>query len=273
MKKRITSCIAILYILLSVMSVAWAVGNGDVTVYVTKTGECYHRESCSYLKSSIEITLEEASQMYRPCSRCNPPILGDASSHDTDSYKSGGYSKNYNSNASASKPTTAPDSSGKNGRKFGYGTIISAAGVVVCGCAIKAAVDKEKEKKRLQEEAERFRKDKEEFLLLLSGRNILDVAGVPANIRFVNGYPIDNNDSVFGSFTVYISSRGSCYHQKQGCCSARIRVHAFKLGWQYRPCSKCVSKQITIPEWYNSYKVLRDKCVKFDIPFDEQRER
>lgn len=50
--------------------------NGDTIVYVTRTGECYHRDGCSYLKSKIEMTLEEAViSGYRACSRCCPPSL------------------------------------------------------------------------------------------------------------------------------------------------------------------------------------------------------
>ena len=42
-------------------------------VYRTKTGECYHRENCYYLKSSIETTLQEAeTSKLRPCKICNP---------------------------------------------------------------------------------------------------------------------------------------------------------------------------------------------------------
>ena len=46
----------------------------DVIVYVTRTGQCYHRGSCSYLRSSkISMKLSEAKRRYRPCSRCGPP--------------------------------------------------------------------------------------------------------------------------------------------------------------------------------------------------------
>ena len=44
------------------------------TVYVTDTGDCYHEEWCSYLKSKHPVTLQQAiNQGYRPCSYCNPP--------------------------------------------------------------------------------------------------------------------------------------------------------------------------------------------------------
>lgn len=45
-------------------------------VYVTKTGEKYHRESCrSLAKSKIEMTLKQAAARYGPCKNCQPPTL------------------------------------------------------------------------------------------------------------------------------------------------------------------------------------------------------
>jgi hypothetical protein len=44
------------------------------SVYVTRTGECYHRGTCSYLRrSKIPMELSDAKRRYRPCSKCNPP--------------------------------------------------------------------------------------------------------------------------------------------------------------------------------------------------------
>lgn len=45
------------------------------TVYVTRTGEKYHREGCQYLRQScIPIGLEAAkARGYMPCSKCRPP--------------------------------------------------------------------------------------------------------------------------------------------------------------------------------------------------------
>lgn len=46
----------------------------SVTVYITKTGEKYHRDGCRYLsRSKIAISLENAKRSYSPCSVCNPP--------------------------------------------------------------------------------------------------------------------------------------------------------------------------------------------------------
>lgn len=46
----------------------------SAVVYVTKTGEKYHRAGCSYLKSSkIEMSLSDAKNKgYTACSKCNP---------------------------------------------------------------------------------------------------------------------------------------------------------------------------------------------------------
>ena len=46
----------------------------SMIVYITRTGECYHRAGCSYLRmSKIPIQLNQARKYYRPCSRCKPP--------------------------------------------------------------------------------------------------------------------------------------------------------------------------------------------------------
>ncbi|MDO4291815.1 MAG: peptidoglycan-binding domain-containing protein [Eubacteriales bacterium] len=60
----------------SAPAVAFA-ASGDTTVYVTRTGEKYHRSGCSYLrKSKIAVSLSSAvGGGYTACSRCNPPAL------------------------------------------------------------------------------------------------------------------------------------------------------------------------------------------------------
>ena len=47
----------------------------QTVVYVTKTGEKYHRETCRYLsKSKIKTTLGEAKREgYTACKVCKPP--------------------------------------------------------------------------------------------------------------------------------------------------------------------------------------------------------
>lgn len=59
---------------ISPSKIATKTNERDPIVYVTRTGECYHRGSCGYLRrSKIPMKLSEAQMGYRPCSRCNPP--------------------------------------------------------------------------------------------------------------------------------------------------------------------------------------------------------
>ncbi len=54
-----------------------AQANGDVTVYVTKTGKKYHAASCRYIrKGATPMKLKDAvKEGYSPCSVCKPPTL------------------------------------------------------------------------------------------------------------------------------------------------------------------------------------------------------
>ncbi len=50
-------------------------GSSNTIVYITTTGEKYHKSGCQYLsKSKIPIKLKDAkARSYTPCSRCKPP--------------------------------------------------------------------------------------------------------------------------------------------------------------------------------------------------------
>jgi hypothetical protein len=46
----------------------------EITVYITRTGQKYHRAGCRSLrKSMIPVSLSEAKKRYLPCSVCSPP--------------------------------------------------------------------------------------------------------------------------------------------------------------------------------------------------------
>lgn len=48
----------------------------NITVYITKTGECYHKDGCTSLRQSKkERKLSKVYKKYRPCSLCNPPTV------------------------------------------------------------------------------------------------------------------------------------------------------------------------------------------------------
>lgn len=66
----------IIFLLLLIQSCAFSQTQKD-TVFITRTGEKYHRETCQYLRySSYSITKEEAIERgYTPCSVCKPGTL------------------------------------------------------------------------------------------------------------------------------------------------------------------------------------------------------
>jgi hypothetical protein len=57
-----------------VTAIATSFAQAD-TVYVTKTGEKYHRASCRSLsRSKIEMPLAQAAARYGACKVCKPPV-------------------------------------------------------------------------------------------------------------------------------------------------------------------------------------------------------
>ena len=94
--------------------------SGDTTVYITKSGKCYHSDGCSSLsKSKIETTLQSAvDKGYKACSKCNPVTLDSSSSKATDSTtaekKSASSKKETATTSKASVSTSVGKASGKS---------------------------------------------------------------------------------------------------------------------------------------------------------------
>ncbi len=65
------------FVLLLAALIVFVSASADTEVYITRTGECYHRAGCSSLRRScIPISLGDAvSRGYRACKNCDPPIL------------------------------------------------------------------------------------------------------------------------------------------------------------------------------------------------------
>ena len=84
--------------------------SSDTTVYITKTGKCYHNSGCSSLsKSCIETTLGAAAGKYTPCSKCKPPTLDSDSTASTT--KAATTSKASTSTKETTKSTTKSSTS------------------------------------------------------------------------------------------------------------------------------------------------------------------
>ena len=115
------------------------------------------------------------------------------------------------------------------------------------------------------EEERKFQEEKRAFIESLGGKRLRDVAGVPPHIVYQNGKPKDNNNAEYGSFTVYLSNSGKCFHGNKGCCSAYRSAHYFTAKQYYKPCSKCGYRYHDIPEWHTRYIALRNTASKYGI--------
>ncbi|MBE5766817.1 MAG: hypothetical protein E7335_06615 [Clostridiales bacterium] len=127
-----------------------------------------------------------------------------------------------------------------------------------------------KRKEQLQREREdaqrqKFQDEKRTFVARLGGKRLRDVAGVPENIIYSDGKPIDEGDEKYGSFTVYVTYNGTCFHSREGCCSSYKPVHYFDARKSYRPCLKCKHRYIDVPEWHIKYLELQKEARKYEI--------
>lgn len=74
--KRIAAIISLLLCIalyLSFLS-AFTTKRDTYICYTTKTGECFHSATCSYLNTAYETTVYKASQKYKVCKYCNPCV-------------------------------------------------------------------------------------------------------------------------------------------------------------------------------------------------------
>lgn len=130
----------------------------------------------------------------------------------------------------------------------------------------------QQKKRNTREEAKakaEYETERNELIERIGNKSLREIAEVPHNIQFINSLPVDNNDSLFGSFTVYISASGNCYHTKKGCSSANKAMHILKARRKYKPCSRCCQRSYQVPQWYLQYADIRDKCEKYNVSYNE----
>ena len=84
MRRLLASLLVVVGLAFSLPEATWRPTTGileaaqnaaTITVYITKTGEKYHRDGCRYLsRSRIQTTLKAALERgLGPCSVCKPP--------------------------------------------------------------------------------------------------------------------------------------------------------------------------------------------------------
>ena len=223
--------------------------NGNITVYVTETGSCYHRKNCSYLLSEIEMTLEEVvASGYRPCSRCSPPKLGEDSSTDANPYiPPGEHSQNSNSARNGTRRVQTPPETSKKDPIISEGEKESSFGiswiepVIVLGLLILSA---------LALSGLRYMRRRKDCLRKYAGKSLLTLSGAPPGTS--PELP-----------TVYVTEHGFSYHESG--CRYAVGAKAINLAdaKKYRSCSLCHPP--VIPLWYDSYQVMKKECQTYRI--------
>lgn len=108
MKRKVLGVALVLMLILpcAVTAFAYTVPSSTV-VYVTPTGECYHRQSCSYIQNSCQgLTIAEAeADGYRACSRCDPDVLTGEYESNWDGSGGGGGGREMGDPSSTQKHT------------------------------------------------------------------------------------------------------------------------------------------------------------------------
>lgn len=87
---------------------------------------------------------------------------------------------------------------------------------------------------------------------------------IPNDVYFINCYvPVKgilSAERPYGDYTVYIPSKGECYHSSKTCSSIFNRAaHIYDIAGNYRPCPKCATTILYAPpEWYLDVKRIME---------------
>lgn len=202
-----------------------------ITVYVTDTGDKYHRYDCFYLRSKNAMPLERAARNHGQCSYCNPPTY---------------HKKTY-------KPRFS---------EYSWVVWLEVATISVSTAAIFFL----KKKQNLAEDRDCANRILEERRIKASNRfkfiskygiarSLSDISGVPEEFRTENGPK---------EITVYITYGGKCYHMK-GCKFAKygIPVSLIKTYYRKYPCTFCSPPRP--PVWMEKYRMVSIEAKQCDM--------
>ena len=234
------------------------VGNGFVSVYVPSTGECYHRDGCTYLHSKIEITLEQAVQRgYHACSRCKPPKLGTYTPKDSEPYLS--YEQRKEIQKAEEAEAAAIEAEKEEARKQELEeaqrqqeieqsleqekkrkenrNLLIALGVGCCIVCFMVKIPK-------WDEIQKFRKSHPEKIPGMPHGTIIGDDGLPKVAGKIYWGP---------RYTFFVSRTGKCYHRLPNCTrGATAPIHAVSVRGM-TPCKKC-KPSIPNLDWYFQYR-------------------
>lgn len=240
--------------------------NGDVIVYVTDTGECYHRDRCIYLKSSRAISLEVATRSYRACSRCDPPVLGQDSPNDTDPYYTYG-ERVQMAREEQARLNAQQERLKEEGEEEAREIFWSYAKIILPIVAIIMIFILAKRRKAYKEQLKiheaRCRGELPGGVPGMPFGTIIGEDGLPKQINSKYGWgPL---------YTFFVSSKGEVFHKDPGCSRGTLSmVHAIYLG-ERRPCKKCNPARPNLA-WFMPYFNVKNYNKALPLKTKEEKE-
>lgn len=114
-----------------------------------------------------------------------------------------------------------------------------------------------------------FVADKRYYALLYEGKTREEIANAPDGCFIGEDelpYTKTGCDDLhkWGDFTVFMSSKGRCYHSVFGCSGANVPINAVNLPNGLRRCAKCSIKDFDLT-WYNKYRQIKRIIDKYSI--------
>ena len=118
-------------------------------------------------------------------------------------------------------------------------------------------------------ELEQYESERDVFIQTIKGKSIRKLAGVPAGVSFTkDDLPYDSdNHSKYGSFTLYITPSGTCYHTDKTCPRSHnvIPINLVKAS-DRKPCNRCAKGYDgKLPSWYTTYIEYKKKIKHYEI--------
>ena len=247
--------------------------NGETVVYITKTGEKYHREGCSYLKSCIPITLADAvAAGYDGCSRCKPPVLSSSESEDNAPYIARGASEPTARSMApqptarpSPRPTPSPRPSAQEPieDKSPLGNMALGGGIAIAAGKCIASI--QNSKKRKEEAEKKYQEEKEKYSLLYGGKALEDCCNAPPGHSVgLDGLPKSKGNGKWGSvYTFYVTPSGTAFHKEFRCYGAHIPINASNIKGRTK-CSRC-NPSLPDLNWYIKYREIKQIKEKYGI--------
>ena len=127
----------------------------------------------------------------------------------------------------------------------------------------------QKEYEQYEHTLEQFESEKKAFIQTLNGFSIRELAGVPNGVFFTKDnlpYNSKSNEK-FGTFTLYITPKGYCFHTDKTCPKSYnvIPINLVKVASR-KPCIKCAKGyNCKIPSWYTAYLEYLMKIKNYEI--------